>query len=275
MSGKLEGRVALVTGSGANIGEASAKALAEAGARVVVADINMSGAQRVAAEISALGGEAFAHPVDIAQEQSIVVLHRAVLQRYGRLDVLHNNAADLSFAQMGADRTVADMDAAIWDRALEVNARGTMLVIKHAIPALTQARGGSIINTSSSVTLLGDVLYPAYAASKGAINTLTRVAAAQLGRLNIRCNAILPGMIVTHHSRTLMTDEQLAMMQRHTLMPRLGAPDDVAGLVVFLASDAAGFITGQLIAVDGGLAAHQPWYGDVTAPPENRPSPPR
>ncbi|MFA5495622.1 MAG: SDR family oxidoreductase [Porticoccaceae bacterium] len=262
----LEGRVAIVTGGGGKIGEASARALALAGARVVVADIDLHSAERVAAAIGQAGGNALAHPVELVEEDSIVALHRAALDHYGQIDILHNNAADVSRHQMAADAMVTAMDPRVWDRAFEVNTRGAMLMIKHSAQAMIKAGGGAIINTSSGVSLLGDIFNPAYASSKGAINSLTRNVAAQLGRNNIRCNAILPGLVLTEHSRAMLGDEQLAMLQRHTLMPRFGVADDIASLVLFLASDHASFITGQLISVDGGLQAHQPWYGDVARP---------
>ena len=125
--------------------------------------------------------------------------------------------------------------------------------------------GGSIINTSSGTSLLGDVFNPAYSSSKAAVNALTRNVAVQFGKQNIRCNAILPGMIVTPLARQMLPAEMLEMLERHTLLPRLGRPDDIAGAVVFLASDDASFVTGQLFAVDGGRTTHQRFVGEVLA----------
>jgi NAD(P)-dependent dehydrogenase (short-subunit alcohol dehydrogenase family) len=265
MTAKLAGRVAIVTGSGANIGEACAKALANAGARIALADINIEGAKRVAREITDNGGEALALPLDLVNEDSVRAAAATVLEHFGRIDILHNNAADTRMEQMAADATIVEMDIAVWDRAFDVNTRGTMLMIKHCAPAMMKSGGGSIINTSSGVSILGDIFNPAYSTSKGAINTLTRNAAAQLGRFNIRCNAILPGLILTPLSRAMMGEAQLQMLQRHTLLPRLGSPEDIAATVVFLASDDASFITGQIFSVDGGITTHQAYVGEVLA----------
>ncbi|MFA5551592.1 MAG: glucose 1-dehydrogenase [Trueperaceae bacterium] len=262
---KLDGRVAIVSGSGANIGEACARALAAAGAKVVLADINFDGATQVARDIVDNGGEAFAYRLDLVDEDNIRGLVAQVLERYGRIDILHNNAADTRIAQMAADGPITDLAADVWDRAYTVNTRGTMLMIKHCVPAMIEAGGGSIINTSSGTSLLGDVFNPAYSSSKAAVNALTRNVAAQFGKQNIRCNAILPGMIVTPLAREMLPAAMLEMLERHTLLPRLGRPDDIAGAVVFLASDDASFVTGQLFAVDGGITTHQPFVGEVLA----------
>ena len=262
---KLEGRVAIVSGSGANIGEACARALAAAGAKVVLADINFDGATQVAQSIVDSGGDAFAYRLDLVDEDSIRSLVATVLERYGRIDILHNNAADTRIAQMAADGPITELEADVWDRAYTVNTRGTMLMIKHCVPEMIQGGGGSIINTSSGTSLLGDVFNPAYSSSKAAVNALTRNVAVQFGKQNIRCNAILPGMIVTPLARQMLPAEMLEMLERHTLLPRLGRPDDIAGAVVFLASDDASFVTGQLFAVDGGITTHQPFVGEVLA----------
>jgi len=261
--GLVEGKVAIVTGAGANIGEACAKMLAAQGASVVVADINLSGGERVAAEITSTGGTAIALPVDLGDEQSISAMVAATVERFGALHVLHNNAANTGAAQMMNDGPLTAMDPAVWDAAFAINTRGTMLVIKHAVPHMIAAGGGSIINTSSGVSLLGDVLNPAYSASKAAVNALTRNTAAQFGRVNIRCNAVLPGLVLSPVARAQMTEHQLGMIQRHVMLPRESVADDIAGAVVWLASDLAGFVTGQIISVDGGICHHQPHYADM------------
>src|SRR5690554_6854011 len=138
MAKKLEGRVAIVTGSGANIGEACAKALAEAGAAVVVADINKQGADKVAQDINDNGGKALAHHVDLMDESSVQALVAATLDAFGRIDILHNNAADTRPAHMAADADIAKLDTQIWDSAFDINARGTMLMTKHCLPAMVK-----------------------------------------------------------------------------------------------------------------------------------------
>ena len=261
--GLVTGKVAIVTGAGANIGEACAKMLAAQGAGVVIADINMAGATRVADDITAAGGEAMAHHVDLGDEASIIALIAATIARFGRLNILHNNAANTGAGQMIRDGALTTMDQDVWDAAFAINTRGTMLMTKHALPHLIAAGGGSIINTGSGVSLLGDVLNPAYSASKAAVNALTRNTATQFGRQNVRCNAILPGLVLSPVARAQMTEAQLAMIQRHVLLPRESVADDSAGAVTWLASDLASFVTGQIISVDGGICHHQPHYADM------------
>jgi NAD(P)-dependent dehydrogenase (short-subunit alcohol dehydrogenase family) len=261
--GLVHGKVAIVTGGGANIGEACAKMLAKEGASLVVADINLQGAQRVAQEIGAAGGTAIALAVDLGDEASIAAMVDATIEHYGTINILHNNAANTGAAQMTRDGALTDMEADVWDAAFDINTRGTMLMTKHVAPHMIAGGGGSIINTSSGVSLLGDILNPAYSASKAAVNALTRNTAAQFGRANIRCNAVLPGLVLSPVARAQMTEEQLKMIQRHVLMPRESVADDIAGAVTWLASDMASFVTGQIISVDGGICHHQPHYADM------------
>lgn len=263
MKGLVAGKVAIVTGSGANIGEACARRLAQEGANVVLGDINLAGAEAVAASICAGGGDAIAVPLDLASEASIKSLIAAAITKYGRLDVLHNNAANTAVAQMTADGTLTEMDADVWDAAFRINARGTMLMIKHAAPHMIAGGGGSIINTSTGVSILGDLFNPAYSSSKAAVNALTRNTAVQFGRANIRCNAVMPGLVLSPQAREMMTPGQLNMIQRQVLLPRESVADDIAGAVLFLASDLSSFMTGQVFSVDGGICHHTPYYGDV------------
>ncbi len=263
--GPLAGRVAIVTGSGANIGEACARTLAAAGASVVLADLNLAGAEAVAADILAQDGTAMAHALDLAEEASIAAVVAATVAWFGRLDILHNNAADTRLEQMAADQDLAQMDADVWDRAFRINTRGTMLMIKHAVPHMIAGGGGSIVNTSTGVSLTGDIFNPAYASSKAAVNALTRNAAVQFGRHNIRCNAVTPGLVLSPLAREMMGDRQIDMIQRHVLLPRFSRTQDIADAVLFFASDASSFVTGQILSVDGGIMHHTPYTADVQA----------
>lgn len=166
---------------------------------------------------------------------------------------------------MGADQAITELDAAVWDRAFQINARGTMLMIKHVVPHMISAGGGSVINTSTGVSLTGDIFNPSYSASKAAVNALTRNAAVQFGRYNIRCNAITPGLVLSPLARSMMSEAQIDMIQRHVLLPRFSKPEDIAGAVLFLASDAASFVTGQILSVDGGIVHHTPYVADALA----------
>ena len=239
--------------------------MADAGASVVLADINIAGAESVAKDIVACGGAAMAHGLDLAEEGGIRTLIAATIERFGRLDILHNNAADTRLEQMAADGRITELHADVWDRAFKVNARGTMLMIKHAVPHMIAAGGGSIINTSTGVALTGDIFNPSYSASKAAVNALTRNVAVQFGRQNIRCNAIAPGLVLSPLARKMMREAQIGMIQRHVLLPRFSRPEDIAGAVLFLASDAASFITGQILSVGGGIVHHTPYTADVLA----------
>lgn len=270
---RLEGRVAVVTGSG-GIGEACARRLASEGATVIIGDIDVGHAGEVAADIMQAGGRAEALALDIAEEGSIIAFFEWLRGAHGRLDVLHNNAADTRGEQMARDMAIADMAAAIWDRAFQVNARGTMLMTKHALPLMLENDRGSIINTSSGAALRGDLFGPAYAASKAAINCLTQYTATQYGKQGIRCNVVSPGLIETPNVRLSNSEEQLDRIRGHKLTPYLGEPEDIAAAVAWLASDDARFVTAQVIVVDGGIIDHMPYFSEVidnfTASPSSR-----
>lgn len=252
----LDGRVAIVTGGASGIGRATCLALAAVGASVVVADLNEDGARKVAGEVEARGGKAHPQRVDLAQEQSIVAMIDSAITRFGRLDVLHNNAADSDPALMAADGAIVDLTAEVWDRNMRINLRAPMLGCKHAIPHMIRGGGGSIINTSSASGLTGDVVRAAYAASKAGLGSLTQNVAVQYGKQGIRCNAVAPGVIATPALEANVPNAAVEVYVENTLTPRLGRPEDIAAVVVFLASDASSFVTGQVLSVDGGILAH-------------------
>ena len=262
--GRVDGKVALVTGAGGGIGAACALALAREGAAVAVADIDLPAAQRQAAAIEAEGGTAIALQVDLGDEASVIAMVEATVQRLGGLDILHNNAADTRLSST-RDMPVEKVDTEVWDTILRINLRGTMIASRAAIPHLRK-RGGAIVNTSSGASLAGALSHSAYSASKSAINSLTQSIATQHGKEGIRCNAIAPGLIVTPSTQDSYAASGVGdIMLRHHLTPRLGRPEDIAAAVVFLASDDAAFITGQVICVDGGLLAHQPYVADFVS----------
>jgi NAD(P)-dependent dehydrogenase (short-subunit alcohol dehydrogenase family) len=259
--GRVEGKVALVTGAGSGIGAACAMALAREGAAVAVADIDLASAQRQAAAIEAEGGKAIALQVDLGDEASVIAMVDAAVAQLGGLDILHNNAADTRLSAT-RDKPVESVETEVWDAIMRINLRGTMIASRAAIPHLRK-RGGAIVNTSSDAALAGALSHTAYSASKAAINSLTQNIATQHGKEGIRCNAISPGLIVTPATKDSYASSGVGeIMLRHHLTPRLGRPEDIAAAVVFLASDEAGFITGQVICVDGGALAHQPYVAD-------------
>jgi NAD(P)-dependent dehydrogenase (short-subunit alcohol dehydrogenase family) len=262
MTRKLEGKVAIVTGAASGIGAGTATRLAQEGAAVVVADINLPGAEQLVARIIETGGAAAAVRVDLSDEQSINDMFSFVVNRFGGLDILDNNAADTRLSAT-RDVGVEHTDTQVWDTLMRINLRGTMLACKAAIPRMRARGGGSIINMSSGSGLTGALAPTAYGVSKAGIIMLTQYVATQHGKEGIRCNAIAPGLIVTDAASSYASGPFGEMMLRHHLTPRLGTPADVASAVVFLASDEASFITGQVICVDGGLLAHAPYHADM------------
>jgi NAD(P)-dependent dehydrogenase (short-subunit alcohol dehydrogenase family) len=257
--GRLDGKIAIITGAASGIGEATARRVAAEGARTVVADLDAAGAKRVAGEIADAGGDTTAVQVDLGDPESVRAMVRTAVASYGGLDILHNNAAATRLAAT-RDLPVSAADPGVWDETMRVNLRGAMVAIQAGVPHMIARGGGSVINTASGAGLTGDLRNPAYGASKAALVSLTRYVATEFGKQGIRCNAISPGFIVIPDKPG--RDAVAATMLRHHLTPRLGAPDDVAALVVFLASDESEFITGQNICVDGGLLAHQPFVAD-------------
>jgi NAD(P)-dependent dehydrogenase (short-subunit alcohol dehydrogenase family) len=251
----LAGKVAVVTGGGRGIGRASALALSGAGAAVAVADINVASAENVVSEITAAGGSAVALYVDVSNEASVAEMASSVKSELGRLDILHNNAALQAGDFIRRDGEVAELELELWDRALAVNAAGVLLGCKHAIPYKLEGGGGSIVNMSSITALKAHGLVTSYSASKAAIISVTRTVAAQYGRRGIRCNAIAPGTIRTPAHEETTTEEFRRAATEASMLGRIGEPEEIAAVVLFLASDAASFITGTVITVDGGKTA--------------------
>jgi NAD(P)-dependent dehydrogenase (short-subunit alcohol dehydrogenase family) len=260
----LNDRVAIVTGAGGKggIGECTARLLAQRGARVILADLATSQLEQTADSLAKEGHDVKHCATDISDERSVAALIRFTQQEYGRLDILDNNAASQGQAE---DREVASMSVELWDHIMGVNARGTMLACKHALALMLAGGGGSIINISSGTSIAGDFFATAYAASKGAINTLTRYVATQYGSQGIRCNALVLGLIATPVLRAVMPEPLREIFRENKLIGRLGEPQDVAEMVAFLASDRSRFITGQLLPVDGGFYAHTPTAAPVAS----------
>jgi NAD(P)-dependent dehydrogenase (short-subunit alcohol dehydrogenase family) len=246
--GRLQDKVAIVTGGAGGIGGATARKLGREGAAVAVVDINGEGADRVAEEIKAAGGQAVGVQTDLSQESA---------------DVLHNNAALTESDFLSRDTAVTELSLDVWDRAIAVNLSSQMLTCKHAIPEMEKHGGGSIINMSSGAAFSGDRVRTAYGVSKAGVHTLTMYVATSHGKKNIRVNTIVPGLIITEAVRAHIPENALASLSRATLTPHLGEPDDIADLVVFLSSDESKYITGQMIAIDGGMSVHAGHVGQA------------
>ena len=250
--GQLEGKVAVVTGAASGIGKATAALMAAEGARVLAADINEQELAGVVSAINAAGAEASACHVDITDEAQVATMIHAAVTRYGRLDILHSNA----HTGQDDDINVVSNSRDVWDRVLAGTLYGVVYGCKYGVPAMLATGGGSIINMSSNAYLGGDVVRVAYAAAKSAVNAVTQYTATAFGKQGIRCNAIAPGVLVTPPVLKLFRPGVQEIIAEHVLAPRMGEPEDGARLAVFLASDAASFINGQIISCDGGLNAH-------------------
>lgn len=257
----LTGKVAFVTGGGTGIGKATATLLAERGAKVVVAGPDEARLAEAVRAVEAAGGEGLAVVVDVSVEASIAAGIAATIERFGRLDILHSNAARQD--QMQADGYIAEMDAAVWDAAMAVNLRGAMLCSKHAIPHMLAAGGGSIIFTGSGKGVAGDLDFPAYGTTKAGLIALARYIATQYGKKNIRANTLVVGLVMTEALDANMPPEAQKLMLEHNLTPELGKPRDIAEVVAFLASDQSRYITGSALVVDGGFTAHSAVHADA------------
>jgi NAD(P)-dependent dehydrogenase (short-subunit alcohol dehydrogenase family) len=253
---RLVGKVAIVTGGGGGIGAATVKSLSDSGASVAVVDLDEAKAADVAAAVGAAGGDAIALGGDLSVEAAAAAAVQATVDRFGRLDILHNNAALTASDFLSRDTTVTEMAVEVWERSLAVNLNTQMLMCKHAIPAMVRTGGGSIINMSSGAAMSADRTRVAYAVAKAGVNTLTIYVAASHGKHGIRANTIVPGLILTDAVKAHLTEDMLTDLSKATLTPYVGQPADVADLVVFLASDESRYITGQLIRIDGGMSVH-------------------
>ena len=239
--GRFSGKRALVTGAGSGIGEAVARRLHEEGAEVVLTNLNAEPVEAIAAE---LGERAAAAPLDVRDEDAVREVVRDV-------DVLANVAG------VGSTTAAPDTPLELWEDVLAVNARGTFLCCKHAIPGMVERGGGSIVNMASVAGLVGLRNRVAYSASKGAVIAMTRALAVDHVADGVRVNAVCPGTVDTPWVRRLVEDvgESLDTLRARQLMGRLGTTEEIAGAVAYLASDEAGFVTGTAFVVDGGLTA--------------------
>jgi NAD(P)-dependent dehydrogenase (short-subunit alcohol dehydrogenase family) len=248
----LEGQTIVITGGAGGLGEHMARHFAGLGARIVVADIRADAARALAEQ---LDGEAIGVGVDIADEASVGAMAATALDRFGRVDTLVNNAA---VTDQEHDLDLLSTDLAVWDRSMEVNLRGTLLVSRALIPSMIRGGGGAVINIVSRQGLAppASARRISYGVSKAAMIMLSRHIAVAYGKQGIRSNAVAPGTIESPKMLATLSPERLAQSRRNVLTPRLGEPADISHMVAFLASDAGRYITGQTIQVDGGVLGY-------------------
>lgn len=246
---QLEGKVAVVTGGGSGIGRASAMALAREGARVVVADINAEGAEETAKMIKETGGESIFIRADITKAGDVQSMVATAVKAYGRLDCAHNNAG------VGpVYKSIIETGEEEWDRTINVNLKGVWLCLKYEIPEMLKTSQGTIVNTASTMGLVGMEKRAAYVASKHGVVGLTKAAALEYAAAGIRVNAVCPGYILTPMTDGVWSRHPTAKKMHESTAPmgRVGTPEEVAAAVVWLCSDASSFVTGHCLVMDGG-----------------------
>jgi NAD(P)-dependent dehydrogenase (short-subunit alcohol dehydrogenase family) len=250
---RMDDKVVLITGGAGGIGAATARLIHARGGRAAIADIAFDRAQALTNELPG----SLAVRLDLEDEASVTAMVAGTVAHFGRLDVLHNNAALLGPDIAQADGDIEGMDTALWDRTFAVNVRGTMIACRAALPHLRATRG-NIVNTVSNLALQGHMIQAAYSSSKAALIQMTRAIAASHGVHGVRCNAVAPGMTMTPALREAFPPVLRQAVEAETLRDQLGDPEDIAEAVAFLASDAARNMTGQVLVADGGCASHVP-----------------
>lgn len=245
----LEDKVVVVAGGG-GIGSATVHRLADAGARVLVGDLDGGHALALADAVREAGGQCLGMRFDIGDEGSVRALVDAALNEWGGIDAMHVNAADLQVVHQDSD--VLEEPLAVFDQTLRVSLRGHVLCTRAVLPELLRRGGGSLVYTSSDASAFGEPVRPAYAMAKAAIEALMRHVASRWGREHVRANAVAPGLVVTPNMAATLPDELRERALRVVRSTRLGAPHDIASMVAFLVSDEAEWINGQVFSVNGG-----------------------
>ena len=252
MAGQLDGKVALITGAGSGIGRASALAFAREGAKVAVADIVVEGGEETVRMVKEAGGEAFFIKVDVSNAAEVEAMVNTVVDTYGRIDCAYNNA--------GIEGRLASTDEYpedVFDKVIDVNLTGVWLCMKYELPHMLKQGGGAIVNTASGAGLIGVAGMSAYVASKHGVVGLTKTAALEYAKSGIRVNSVCPGLIQTPMVERITADQPQLGEALVAAEPvgRTGKPEEIAESVVWLSSDAASFVTGHAMSVDGGFVA--------------------
>lgn len=250
---RLKDKVAIVTGSTSGIGIGIARLFAAEGAKVVICGRREEKGQAVVEQIQKDGGEAYYHFMDITIPESIEKLFADTAEKYGKIDILVNNAANVSLK----DGRVDELSIEMWDNIFQSDMRGTFYTTKCALPYLQKnENGGSIINIGSMASCSGDLSSTAYACAKAGVDKLTQYTALQYGKQNIRCNCVRPGLIVTPENEAKVPQVLKDIFTSNIMVNRYGCPEDIGHMCVYLASDESSYVTGQIVNVDGGLNSH-------------------
>lgn len=252
---RLKGKVAIVTGSTSGIGIGIARLFAAEGAKVVICGRREEKGQAVVDRIKNEGGEASYHFMDITVTESIDKLFEDTAEKYGKIDILVNNAANVALKDGRVDELTLEM----WDAIFQSDIRGTFYATKCVIPYMQKnENGGSIVNIGSMASCAGDLGSTAYACAKAGVDLLTQSTALQFGKQNIRCNCVRPGLIVTPENEAHVPQPVKDIFTSNIMVNRYGCPEDIGHMCVYLASDESSYVTGQIINVDGGLNSHVP-----------------
>jgi NAD(P)-dependent dehydrogenase (short-subunit alcohol dehydrogenase family) len=254
MPGLLDGKSALITGGGGGIGRATALAFAREGARVAVADVAIEDARETVAQVNAAGGQAISLPGEVTRDTEVRAMIQAVLDAYGRLDCAFNNAGIAGWHVEAAGKKTAEWSEEAFDRMIAVNLKGVWLCMRHELPQMQARGGGAIVNTGSIAGLVGLPTSSAYVAAKHGVLGLTKTAALEYAEANIRVNAVCPGYIQTRMTEETMRRRGEAILAQ-VPFHRMGKPEEIAEMVVWLCSDRASYVSGACYNVDGGWMA--------------------
>jgi NAD(P)-dependent dehydrogenase (short-subunit alcohol dehydrogenase family) len=254
MAGMLEGKSALITGGGGNIGRATALAFAREGARVAVADLRAGAAGETVAQVNAAGGQAISLSGDMSKDADVRAMVQTVVATYGRLDCAFNNAGISGWMIDAGGKKTAEWSEEAFDRMIAVNLKGVWLCMRHELPQMQAQGGGAIVNTGSIAGLVGLPTSSAYVAAKHGVVGLTKTAALEYAEANIRVNAVCPGYIKTRMTDPIMELRGAAVLAQ-TPLKRMGNPEEIAEMVVWLSSDRASYVSGAAYNVDGGWMA--------------------
>ena len=255
---RLKGKVAIVTGSTSGIGAGIAQQFAAEGAKVVICGRREAKGQAIVDGIARNGGEASYHFMDVTQTDSMEALMKDTAEKYGKIDILVNNAANVGLKDGRVDELTLEM----WDQIFQSDLRGTFYATQCVLPYMREKQSGSIINIGSMASCGGDLGSTAYACAKAGVDMLTKSTALQYGKENIRCNGVRPGLIVTPENENRVPQALKDVFLNNIMVDRYGKPSDIANMCVYLASDESAYFTGQVVTVDGGLNAHVSTVGE-------------